>query len=95
MDRRHFLLTSLAGALAAPLAVEAQQVMKVYRIGVLGNENNPPWEGFRQGLRELGYVEGQNVSIDWRWSEARPDRFPGLATEVVALKPDVIVASGT
>ena len=57
--------------------------------------NAPPWEGFRQGLRELGYVDGQNVTLEWRWSEGKPDRFPGLATQVVALKPDVIVASGT
>src|SRR5688500_20256851 len=95
MDRRRFLLTSLAGALAAPLAGEAQQAMKVYRVGVLGNENNPPWDGFRQGLRDLGYVDGRNLSMEWRWSEGKPDRLPALAIELVALRPDVIVASGT
>jgi len=73
----------------------AQSPGKIQRLAVLGNENNPPWEGFRRGLRELGYVDGQNVTIEWRWSEGKPDRFPGLAAEVVALKPDVIVASGT
>jgi putative ABC transport system substrate-binding protein len=73
----------------------AQPSGTIYRIAVLGNENNPPWEGFRRGLRELGYVDGQNVTVVWRWSGGKPDRFTGLATEVVALKPDVIVASGT
>jgi putative ABC transport system substrate-binding protein len=95
MDRRTFLWTLTGGLLTSSLAAEAQQARKVYRIAVLGNENNPPWEGFRQGLRDLGYVEGRNVTMEWRWSEGKPDRFPGLATEVVALKPDVIVASGT
>ena len=95
MDRRRFLLTSLAGALALPLTAEGQVAMKVYRIGVLGNENNPPWEGFRQGLRDLGYVDGRNVSIEWRWSQGKPDRFPALATEIVAFRPDIIVVSGT
>jgi ABC-type uncharacterized transport system substrate-binding protein len=92
--RFRVLVLTLA-LLAAPLAAEAQQAGKVYRIGVLGNENNPPWDGLRQGLRELGYVDGRNVSMEWRWSEGRTDRFPGLAMELVALKPDVIVASGT
>ena len=95
MDRRRFLLTSLAGTLGRPLIAEAQQAGKVYRIGVLGNENNPPWEAFRQGLRDLGYVDGRNVTIEWRWSEGKTDRFPALATDLVALKPDIIVASGT
>jgi putative tryptophan/tyrosine transport system substrate-binding protein len=68
----------------------------VYRIGVLGNDSaGPPWEGFRQGLRDLGYVDGRNVTIEWRWSEGWTDRFPGLAMELVALQPDVIVAAGT
>jgi putative ABC transport system substrate-binding protein len=78
----------------SPPAV-AQPPGKIHRVAVLGNENNPPWEGFRRGLRELGYVDGQNVTIEWRWSEGKPDRLPGLATEVVSLRPDVIVASGT
>jgi putative ABC transport system substrate-binding protein len=94
LTRRTFLAHTGA-VLAVPLAAGAQQAGKVYRVGVLGNENNPPWEGFRRGLRELGYVDGQNVTIEWRWSEGKPDRFPGLAIEVVTLRPDVIVASGT
>ena len=93
----HAVLTAVLalGFLAIPEPAVAQPPGKIHRVGVLGNENNPPWEGFRQGLRELGYVDGQNVTIEWRWSEGRPDRFPGLAAEVVTLKPDVIVASGT
>src|SRR6266581_1822053 len=94
MDRRAFLAGSL-GLLAAPLAAGAQPAGRIYRIGVLGNENNPPWDGFRQGLRDLGYVEVRNLSMEWRWSEGKPDRFPVLAKELVALRPDVIVASGT
>ena len=93
---RRWLVTQLPLAmLVTPRIVEAQQAGKVYRIGVLGNENNPPWEGFRQGLRDLGYVDGRNVTIEWRWSEGKTDRFPALATDLVALKPDIIVASGT
>ena len=95
MERRTFLALVSGSLLAAPRAAGAQQAGKIHRIGVLGNENNPPWDGFRRGLRDLGYVDGRNLSIEWRWSEGKPDRFPGLATEVVALKPDVIVASGT
>jgi len=96
MMKRAALTVVLAlGLLATPLAAEAQQAMKVYRIGVLGNENNPPWDGFRRGLRDLGYVDGRNLSMEWRWSEGKPDRFPALAMELVALRPDVIVASGT
>jgi putative ABC transport system substrate-binding protein len=83
------------GFLAASLVGSAQPAAKVYRIGVLGNENTPPWEGFRQGLRDLGYVDGRNVTMEWRWSEGRTDRLPALAIELVGLRVDVIVASGT
>jgi putative ABC transport system substrate-binding protein len=95
VTRRAFLGTLAGGLLAAPLTVEAQQAGRIYRIGVLGNENNPPWDGFRQGLRDLGYVDGRNLSMEWRWSEGKTDRLPALAIELVALRPDVIVASGT
>ncbi len=89
-----------SGALAialllAPLAVEAQGA-KVLRIGVLraGTAPDPGVEGFRQGLRELGYVEGQNVVIEYRWAEGKPDRLSALAAELVRLKVDVIVTGG-
>lgn len=81
--------------LAAPLTVEAQQAGKVWRIGILGNENTRPWESFREALRELGYVEGRNLALEQRWSEGITDRLPALAAELVQLRVDVIVASGT
>jgi putative ABC transport system substrate-binding protein len=80
-------------AVSVPAA--AQPPVKIYRVGILGNENSPPWDGLRQGLRDLGYVEGRNLSLEWRWSEGRTDRLPALAMELVALRPDVLVASGT
>lgn len=83
------------GLLATPVLANAQSGPKGYRIGVLGNENTPPWEGLRQGLRDLGYVDGRNVTMEWRWSEGNTSRLPALAMELVALRPDVIVASGT
>ncbi len=89
-----WLSTALIGALV-PLSADAQPAARVFRIGTLGNENTPTWEGLRQGLRDLGYVEGRNITAEARWSEGSPDRLPALARELVALKPDVIVASST
>jgi ABC-type uncharacterized transport system substrate-binding protein len=97
MDRRRFLVTSLAGALAAPLVAEAQQATKVARIGyLLSNPAANPHlhEAFRQGLRDLGYVEGRNLVIEYRSAEGKLERLPALAAELVALKVDVIVAGG-
>ena len=94
IDRRTFIGTLAGGVLASPFSTLAQPA-KLPRIGVLGNENNPPWEGFRRGLRELGYIDGRNVAIEWRWSEGRTDRFPALAAKLVQAKVDVIVVSGT
>src|SRR5262245_24368488 len=100
MDRRRFLLTSVAGAVAAPLAVEAQRVGKVYRIGYLAVTAPTPatlplWEAFQEGLREGGYVEGQNLFIERRYSEGKAERYPDLASEFVRLQVDVIVATST
>ena len=95
IDRRTFIGTLAGGLLASPFITFAQRPTKIPRIGVLGNEDSPPWEGFRRGLRELGYVDGRNVTIEWRWSEGRTDRLPALAVELVQLKVDIIVASGT
>jgi putative ABC transport system substrate-binding protein len=98
MNRRRFLLTSLAGALAAPLVAETQ-VGKVYRIGVLDTlpvaRNAPNLDAFRQGLRELGYVEGQNFMIEYRSPGIRANDFPDLANELVRLKVDLILTRGT
>ncbi len=90
-------LVSLAlGVLAAPPAVGAQRMEKVYRIGLLsGGKPSPLIEAFRQGLRDLGYVEGQNLIIEYRWGEGRLQRLPELTGELVRLKPDVIVAAAT
>jgi putative tryptophan/tyrosine transport system substrate-binding protein len=94
MDRRRFLLASLAGALATPLAASAQQPPgKLARIGLLGDVPSFLSEEFRQGLRELGYVEGQNVVIEHRYPEWKYERLPELAADLVRLKPDVIVAA--
>jgi len=83
----------------APLAAEAQQAAKIDRIGYLSpspaaaNPHLP--EAFHQGLRDLGYVEGRNLMIEYRYAEGKPERLPALAAELVALKVDVIVASST
>jgi putative ABC transport system substrate-binding protein len=95
MDRRRFVLTA-AGLLTVPLAVEAQQAAKAPRIGWLGGDparGTHLREAFLQELRELGYAEGRNLVIDYRYAEAKVERFPTLAAELVALRVDVIVAS--
>jgi ABC-type uncharacterized transport system substrate-binding protein len=96
MARRAFIGTVTGGLLGAPLAAQAQQqVGKPSRIGVLLNLYPPdahPPQGLRQRLRDLGYVEGQNLIIDWRYQLGGSNRLPGLAAELVRLKPDVIVA---
>jgi putative ABC transport system substrate-binding protein len=85
--------------LAAPLAADAQQAGKVPRIGYLGvtspSDRPPLLDAFRQGLRELGWVEGQNIVIDYRFAEGSLDRLPGLAAELIGLKVDLIVSVGT
>ena len=99
MNRRTFLSALTGSLLAAPLAAGAQQVGKVSRIGYLsaGSDTANPRvrEAFRQGLRELGWVEGQNIIIEYRWAEGRFDRLPDLAAELVRLKVDVLVAAPT
>jgi len=96
--RRAFIGTLAGGILAAPLAASAQQAAKVPRIGYLsGNLAAAPHlpEAFRQGLRDLGYVEGRNLVIEYRDVEGKYERLPALAAELVALKVDVILAGGT
>jgi len=86
------------GLLAPPLATEAQPADKVARIGYLSVDvatNAHLREAFLQGLRDLGYVEGRNVVIEYRDAEGKPERLPALAAELVALRVDVIVAGGT
>ena len=98
MDRRAFLAGTGAVLLAVPLAAEAQQAVKVARIGWLGNNpgNSPHLrEAFLQGLRDLGYVEGRNLVMEYRFAEGKLERLPALAAELVALKVDVIVGPAT
>ena len=87
--------TLILGLLAAPLRAEAQQAGKVYRIGYLGGRSALPTTevAFREGLRELGYVEGQNLVIEYRSAEGKRKRLPDLFAELVRLKVDVIVPS--
>src|SRR5712671_758061 len=93
MKRREFL-TLLGGAAAAwPLATRAQQ-LNVPTIGALVIGNISPeefWREFRQGLRDLGYIEGQNIRFEFRSAEGHLDRLPELAAELVRLKVDIIV----
>ena len=95
MDRRDTVLALLALG-AAPFAAEAQQATKVARIGYLSTSlavSPQTHEAFRQGLRDLGYVEGRNVVIEYRDAEGKVERLPALAAELVSLKVDVIVAA--
>jgi len=96
MDRRRFLLTSLVGALAAPLAAEAQHEGKVWRIGwlTLGTSTSTPNYRlpFVQSLETLGWVEGGNFALERRFAEERSERLPALAVDLVNAKCDVIVA---
>jgi len=99
IDRRAFIGT-LAGALiAAPLAARAQQPRKVPRLGILITNSQASTstqvEAFRQGLRERGYVEGQNVVIEYRFGDGEPARLPKLAAELVGLNVDLIVTGGS
>ncbi len=97
MNRRAFISGISVGLLAAPLAAEAQQAGKIPRIGFL-RAGPPPksWvEGFQQGLRDLGYVEGQNIVTEYRFTDGSTGQLPDLVGELLRLKVDVIVASAT
>ena len=100
MNKRRKIICALgASALVAPFASFAQQSGKVWRVGFLSlrpvaiSETDYYYGPFRQGMRELGYVEGKNLLIEWRSAEGNGERLPGLATELVNLKVDVIVAA--
>src|SRR5215468_11976239 len=100
MNKRNlgsFALCALLFVLSIP--AEAQQPGKIPRIGFLGNSTAALEENlvepFRQGLHDLGYVEGKNIMIEYRWAEGMYDRFPALIGELVAQKVDIIVTAGT
>jgi putative ABC transport system substrate-binding protein len=95
VDRRAFISGITVSLLAAPRAAEAQSMGKIARIGYLTTaESADPSmnKAFRQGLRDLGYVEGRNVVIESRSAHGKAERLPGLAAELVALRVDVVVA---
>jgi len=98
VERRLVLAGALASLLARPLTGQTQQTGKVYRLGILGNipltdpEGARVWGALIQGLRELGYVEGQNLIVEHLSTKGRAERVPALAAELVRWKPDVIVA---
>ena len=97
VDRRRFV-TGLGLILAAPLVAQAQPAEKAARIGLLyyGSPGlSPELDAFRQGLRELGYIEGRNIAIDYRFASGQAGRLPELAAELARVKPDVIVTPGT
>jgi putative ABC transport system substrate-binding protein len=95
MERRTFLGVIASGLLAAPLAAEGQPAGKAWRIGFVRGSAPPAAEveAFRQGLRELGYVEGKNLDILFRWAEGRDERLPSLVAELIQLNVDLIVSS--
>jgi putative tryptophan/tyrosine transport system substrate-binding protein len=98
MNRRAFLATVAGGLLAAPLAAQAQQAEKVYRVGILsaGHQSLRETDAvFPQALRELGWIEGKNVVFETRYADDRLDRLPELAAELIRLKVDLIVTYGT
>ena len=98
MERRTFMALISGGLLTAPLTAEGQQAGKVYRVGVLSPFSSsfgpgPSFEVFRQTLRELGYVEGRNIALEYRWADGMYDRLPGLTAELVGLRVDVIFSA--
>ena len=102
MNNRRKLIVALgAGALTTPFGSIAQQQGKVWRVGFLSSRSRPTsldadWYGaFPRGMRELSYVEGENLVIEWRFADNKVERLPGLAAELVRMKVDVIVAGGT
>jgi len=99
IDRRTFIGSVAGGILAVPLAAPAQQVGKVYRVGILetipASQNAAKLDALRKGLRDLGYIEGRNLIIEYRSADGRAERFSDLASELVRLKVDLIVTRGT
>ena len=97
MKRKITAITLCVMLLAFCFSSQAQQPTKIPRIGYLTGATpdgqSARIEAFRQGLRELGYVEGKNIVIEYRYAELKPDRLPALAAELVRLKVDVIVTS--
>jgi len=100
-NRRKLILALGASALVSPLSPLAQPATKVWRVGFLSLRGRPdsletdPFGGFPLGMRGLGYIEGKNLEIEWRYAEGKSERLPGLAAELLQLKVDVIVVTGS
>src|SRR5262245_8958309 len=98
MSRREVTLFFILSFLAMPFTADAQQGQRVYRVGVLETIspalNATNFDAFRQGLRALGYIEGQNLVIEYRSADGDASRFPALATDLVRLQVDVLVTRG-
>ncbi|MFZ1191042.1 MAG: hypothetical protein WAO16_18995 [Pseudolabrys sp.] len=98
MRRREFIKV-IAGSAAWPLVAQAQQTGKLATVGYLGPSSlsleHVQVDALKQRLHELGYVEGKDIAYVFRWAGGHDGRFPALATELVGLKPDVIVTTGT
>jgi putative ABC transport system substrate-binding protein len=98
MRRREFI-TLFCSAVAWPLAAAAQTATRIPQVGYIGGSptgvGGHIFEAFRQGLRELGYVEGQTITLEARWSEGRSERMPELVAELVRLKVDVLVVGNS
>jgi putative tryptophan/tyrosine transport system substrate-binding protein len=96
MDRRRFLLTSLAGVVAAPLGATAEQAGKPAHIGYIAGASRDSdasfIQAFREGLREHGYTEGRDIVIEYRWADGKAERLPELAADLVGRRVDLIVA---
>src|SRR5262249_48343994 len=99
MKKKITVLTLCAMLFALGFSAGAQQVKKVPQIGYISAATRPSMsartEAFRQGLRDLGYVEGKNIVIEWRFAEGNPDRVPTFLADLVRLKADVIVTAGS
>src|SRR5262245_28906815 len=94
--RKKILLIALAALALPPVHLASAQHAKVPRIGYLAADPRAPTrEAFRQGLRDFGYVEGESIFIEWRFTEDKSDRFPELAAELVRLKVEVIVSGNS
>ena len=93
MTTRRTFIALLGGAAAWPLAARAQNNGKIRRVGILANEQWPPIDGLRDGLRELGHVEGQNLALVHRYVVGQAERYAAVAAELVRLPVDVIVTT--
>src|SRR5215470_11981508 len=93
MRRRDVITLLVSTAAAWPLAARAQKGAKIPRIGIIDDE--PLWDSFRQGLRDLGYIENQNIAIEYRSAESKVDRLAQAARELVSLPVNIVVVFGS